>query len=776
MTWDAYHPAHFCFVLFSQVAHMSRRAEITTVFGKQLQFRQLSGTESLSDLYAFEVDLVCDSKTLDVKKPLGTNATVMLETEGLGKRYLDGIVTYFGMQGQDTGAKISYRMVLSPWLWLANRKRGFKIYQHLTVPQIIEQALSEFGYPMEFKLTRAYREREYTVMYSETVYAFISRLCEAEGIWFTHRHEAGSHTVVFCDDVVGSVQPLPGGDTIPFYPRDKSALAPKEHIFAWRMGQEIQPGKAYLDDLDFKRPRTDLAEMRKNPLGHAHSDKESFIWPGGYTTFADGEVYTRLQLETDQTRQHRARAELTKRTIAPGYSIQLTNYPRDDQNKKFLVVSVTYLLQENVQASIGVAGKPASQGMVEGGSIQKFSMEVHPADFVYRPDMVTPLPRTYGPQTAVVVGPPGEEIWVDKWSRVKVQFQFDRDGQMNENSSCWVRVSTTWAGPRMGHISIPRIGNCVLIDFLNGNPDYPVIIGSFYDGDNMPPWELPANATQSGIKTKSSKGGAFGDGLKNGAGDTNIINFEDKAGAELLTIHAQKDQLSEVENDENRWVGHDLNTVVDHDETRTVHHDRTTTIDNDETQTVHNNRKRRVDHNETLSVGDNRVRDVGINETVSIGVNRKKSVGVNEIDNIGTKWGISVGKIKTESIGLFSMQNIGIANMQNIGVARMTTIGVAYNLNVGMMMATTVGMNQSTNVGSDRSVTVGENQTTTVGENWNQSTGKVIKLEAGDSIELICGASVLKMDKSGQITINGKNVDLVASSHMGLESKRIDIN
>jgi type VI secretion system secreted protein VgrG len=785
-------PASFaCTTTSHRLTLMSRRAEITTVFGSQVQFRQLSGTETLSDLYAFEVDLVCDSKTLDVKQPLGTNATVTLETEGLGNRYLDGIVTYFGMHGQDTGAKISYRMVLSPWLWLATRKRGFKIYQHLTVPQIVEQALAEFGYPMEFKLTRAYRERDFTVMYNETVYNFISRLCESEGIWFGYKHSVGSHTVVFCDDVVSSVEPLPGGDTIPFYPRDKSALAPKEHVFAWRMGQEIQPGKAYLDDLDFKRPRTDLAEMRKNPLGHGHSEHESFIWPGNYTAFTDGEVYTRLQLETDQSRQHRARAELTKRAIAPNYTIQLTNYPRGDQNKKFLVVSVTYLLQENVQSSIGVAGKPETQGMVEGGSIQKFSMEVHPVDIVYRPDLVTPLPRTYGPQTAVVVGPAGQEIWVDKYSRVKVHFQFDREGPMDENSSCWVRVSTTWAGPRMGHISIPRIGNCVLIDFLNGNPDYPVIIGSFYDGDNMPPWELPANATQSGIKTKSSKGGAFGDGLKNGPGDTNIINFEDKAGAELLTIHAQKDQLTEVENDENRWIGHDLNTVVDHDETRTVHHDRTTVIDNDETQTVHNNRKRRVDHNETLSVGENRVRDVGINETVSIGVNRKKSVGVNEIDSIGTKWGINVGKIKTESIGLFSMQNIGIANMQNIGVARMTNIGVAYNLNVGMVMMTTVGMNQSTTVGmnqsnivgvnqdttvgalqtvtvgADQTVTVGTNQTTTVGANQTLTAGANISTTAGAIATHTTGAA-MNLLAGGMLLADGASVQVIGASNITL--------
>ena len=548
--------------------------------------------------------------------------------------------------------------------------------------------------------------------------------------------------------------------------------------------------------------------MRKNPLGHAHSDKESFIWPGGYTTFADGEVYTRLQLETDQARQHRARGELTKRAIAPNHTIQLTNYPRDDQNKKFLVVSVTYLLQENVQASIGVAGKPETQGMAEGGSIQKFSMEVHPVEIVYRPELVTPLPRTYGPQTAVVVGPASEEIWVDKWGRVKVQFQFDRDGKMNENSSCWVRVSTTWAGPRMGHISIPRIGMCVLVDFLNGNPDYPVIIGCLYDGDNMPPWELPANATQSGIKTKSSKGGAFGDGLKAGPGDANIINFEDKAGAELLTVHAQKDFLSETENDESKWVGRDRVKHIDRDETTVVGRDRTETVQHDETITVHNNRSERVDVNEKISIGVNRDEDVGVSETVSIGVNqtfsvgvnRTKSVGVTEMDSIGKKWGINVGKIKMESIGLFSMQNIGVAGMQTIGVGRMDSVGVAYMLNVGMMMNTTVGMNQSTKVGTKYSLKVGGGGAgsgggggaTTPGINGGSSGfvadssggagggaaaggggggggGSSLTMDA-DSIKLNVGEATLVMKKDGTITLNGQDISLSAKGKIAADA------
>ncbi|MGY8534535.1 type VI secretion system Vgr family protein, partial [Paracidovorax citrulli] len=402
------------------------------------------------------------------------------------------------------------------------------------------------------------------------------------------------------------------------------------------------------------------------------------------------------------------------------------------------------------------------------GSFQKFSLTAQPTSLPYTPARKTPKPRTTGPQTAVVVGPAGEEIWTDEYGRIKVQFHWDRLGAMDENSSCWMRVATSWAGSGFGAISIPRIGQEVIVDFLNGDPDYPIVTGSVYNAANMPPWALPGNATQSGIKTKSSKGGAFGDGMKNGAGDANAIRFEDKKGAEQVWLHAQKDQLTEVENDEDKWVGNDRRKTIDRDETTIVHRDRTETVDRDEKITVHNNRTERVDHDETISIGDNRREDVGIDETVSIGKNRTKTIGRNEKDKIGNNWSIKVGSFKTETIGLAYLQNVGLAKMMNIGAA--------YNVNVGAAMVVNVGLTQSTNVLLGRSVTVGQSQTTKVGEDWTQTTGKNIRIQAGDSIELVCGASVLRMEKGGQVTINGKEIDVVGTKHIGLDSKRIDLN
>jgi len=744
---------------------MTRRVTIQTPLGEQLQFRRLQGREDLSQLFALDVDLLSESKSIDPKALLGKHASVVVETEGGGRRYLDGIVTRFGLQGEDH-RYYSYRLRLNPWLWLATRKSDFRVFQNKTVPDIIEEVLGKYGHPLQKRLTRAYRSWDYCVQYDETDCAFVSRLMEHEGIYYYHQHGAGQHTLTLADDIVASHSPLPGAAVIPFYPPEKAAVADKENIHAWELHQSIHSGRHYNDDYDFKKPRADLSNMRQTPPGHAHDAHEIYEWPGGYTEFGDGEAYARVRLQESLTGHSTVRGQSRHRALATGYTFTLENYPREDQNQQYLLTGIEYHFKENPQVS---AAAPGPKGTAqEEGSFQRFTLQAQPTSVPYAPARTTPKPKTTGPQTAVVVGPPGEEIWPDQYGRVKVQFHWDRVGAMNENSSCWVRVSSSWAGSGFGAMFIPRINMEVVVDFLNGDPDHPLITGCVYNADNMPPWALPANATQSGIKTKSSKGGAFGDGMKNGAGDANAIRFEDKAGAEQLWLHAQKDQLTEVENDEDKWVGNDRRKTIDRDETNVIHRDRTETVDRNEKITVHNNRTERVDHDEKISIGDNRSEDVGIDETVSIGNNRSKTIGRNEKDKIGNNWSIKVGSFKTETVGLAYLQNVGLAKMMNIGAA--------YNVNVGAAMVVNVGLTQSTNVILSRSVSVGQSQTTKVGENWSQSTGKAIRIEAGDSIELVCGASVLRMDKGGQVTVNGKDIDLVGSRHIGLDSKRIDLN
>ncbi|MDK2126009.1 type VI secretion system Vgr family protein, partial [Parachitinimonas caeni] len=374
-----------------------------------------------------------------------------------------------------------------------------------------------------------------------------------------------------------------------------------------------------------------------------------------------------------------------------------------------------------------------------------------PSNLPFRPERSTPKPIVQGPQTAVIVGPAGEEIWTDEHARVKVQFHWDRRGKKNDQSSCWVRVSQPWAGQNFGMVAIPRIGQEVVVSFLEGDPDQPLITGRVYNADQMPPWDLPGNKTQSGILSRSSQGGHYD--------HANALRFEDKKGAEEVWLHAEKDQRIEVEHDESHWVGNDRRKTIDRDETTIVHRHRTETVDGNETITVHQNRTETVDHNETISIGDNRTEDVGKNETIHIGGNRSVTVDKseditiarNKKDDIGSNLTLTVGKMKTETIGMASVETVGLAKMSNIGAG--------YSLNVGAGMLTMVGMTHKEIVGTSRTI----------------SAGKEVTIDAGDKLTLVCGEARIMLTKDGKVYINGTQFEFAATGEVNVSSGK-DIN
>ncbi|MPT05358.1 MAG: type VI secretion system tip protein VgrG [Delftia sp.] len=744
---------------------MTRRVTIHTPLGDELHFRELRGQENISQLFSLDVEMLSENESIDPKALLGKNATIEIETQGGGRRFIDGIVTRFGMQGQDH-RHYAYKARLSPWLWLATRKSDFRIFQNQTVPDIIEQVLGVYGHPMQRKLTRAYRSWDYCVQYNESDCDFVSRLMEHEGIYYFFEHASGRHTLVLCDDIIASHGALPGGESIPFYPPEKAAAGDQENIHAWQLEQEIKPGRHYIDDYDFKKPRAELSHMRRDPPGHAHDGHETYEWPGGYTEYGDGDAYIRVRLKQGLTGHSRVRGQSCHRALATGYTFSLYNYPRGDQNRQYLITGLSYHLKENPRVSAVAPGAKGSAA--EDGSFQRYELQAQPTSLAFTPPRTTPKPRTTGPQTAVVVGPAGEEIWTDEYGRIKVQFHWDRLGSKDQNSSCWIRVATNWAGPGFGAISIPRIGHEVVVDFLNGDPDYPIVTGCVYNAANMPPWALPANATQSGIKTRSSKGGAAGAGMKNGPGDANAIRFEDKAGQEQLWLHAQKDQLTEVENDEDKWVGNDRRKTIDRDETSVIHRDRTETVDRNETITVHNNRTERVDHDEKISIGDNRNEDVGIDENISIGKNRSKTIGKTETDKIGQNWHVTVGLLKTQTIGMAYMQNVGGMKMMNIGVNYMENIGVAMQTHVGMNQSLTVGQERQVKVGSKQSTEVGSQYSLTVGGGGGGSGGgagggMAMNITAPGGGDGGGGGGAGGGGKASQLTMDGQSIQLNAA-------------
>ena len=298
---------------------MSRRVTIQTPLGEALQFRQLVGREALSQLYAFDIELLGSSNAIDPKTLLGKASTVAVETESGGVRYLGGIATRFGLQQEDARHSF-YRLQLRPWLWLATRRSDFRIFQGKAVPEILMDVLGSYGYPIEKKLSRGdYRRWDYCVQYHESDFNFISRLCELEGIYYYFRHEASQHVLVFADDIASSHGPLPGGESVRYHPLEKSGMGQRERIYAWETAEEVRAGHHYNNDYDFEKPKADLSHLRQMPPGHDHDSYENYEWPGGFVQHADGETYARIRNEEQLSQRSRVTGRANLRELATGH-------------------------------------------------------------------------------------------------------------------------------------------------------------------------------------------------------------------------------------------------------------------------------------------------------------------------------------------------------------------------------------------------------------------------------------------------------------------------
>lgn len=572
---------------------MTRTVQVHTVLSaEQLKFRAMRGREALSQLFEFEVDMVSPSFNLDLKKLLGTSLTIEV-TDGGAPRFLNGTVVRFELVGRanETGRHYVYRALVQPWLWYLTRTTDCRIFQNKSVPEVLDEVLGKYGFEFEKRLTGSYRPWEYCVQYQESDFAFVSRLMEHEGIAYHFEHANNSHLLVLADDT-GGYRKLPGYATIPYRPRDRVLHAMEPCIDQWRASEQITSGRVMLDDFDFKKSRASLQSVRQDPKGHDHSTYEVYEWLGGYSEHQQGDTYARIRLQELQCAHELAAGHTNVVGMAPGYLFEMTHCPRESDNREYLITETRYDLQEP-EYSTGTGTE----------SICQFDFTVLPSNVPYRPARKTPKPRTNGPQTATVVGP--EEIWTDRFGRVKLQFRWDRYGQSDENSSCWVRVSSNWAGANYGTMHMPRVGQEVIVDFIGGEPDRPIITGRVYNNDQMPPWELPANATASGILTRSSTGGA--------ANQANMLRFEDRSGAEQILLHAERN----------------LDVEVEADETHTTDGTRTTLIKGHESATYKSGETRDITAGakETITGGDTRDVTGGFSETVSGGVTQTISGG-----------------------------------------------------------------------------------------------------------------------------------------------------
>jgi type VI secretion system secreted protein VgrG len=503
-----------------------------------LLLRQLNAREEISRPFEYVAELHSLDGKIDPNKLLGESMTIFVRLADGRIRYFDGLVSNFEYRGLD-GNYAVYRAVLRPWFWFLSHNINCRIFQEVTVKDVFEKVVKDTHGFSDFRwsVNEQYKTREYCVQYRESDFDFISRLLEEEGIFYYFEHEEGKHTMVLGDakSAFAEIEGATGSD-IPFRAPGEAAVE-LEHISQWHVLHELHTAKVALDDFDFKKPRVDLLKQSTISRQHAKAEYEFFDYPGLYYEAADGEALVKVRAEEIQAKFKRLAGASDHRGMTPGLLFKLKEYPREGEDGEYVLL----------KTEIEVESRDLPQHGANAENRFDVSFVAQPSQDPFRPPRRTRKPVVYGPQTALVVGKSGEEIWTDKYGRVKLQFHWDREGQSDENSSCWVRVSQAWAGSNWGSIHIPRIGQEVVVSFLEGDPDRPLITGRVYNEDMMPPYSLPDNQTQSGLMSRSSKGGT--------AELFNEIRFEDKAGEEMIYFHGQKDFERVVENNDSLKVG-----------------------------------------------------------------------------------------------------------------------------------------------------------------------------------------------------------------------------
>lgn len=516
-----------------------------------LLIADMTGHEALSQLFEFRLRLLSARDDIDPVRIIAKPAILRVETYDSahmgGERHWNGVVSRFQRTGRAASAEgedlYAYECDIVPWLWFLTQHEDCRIFQNKNVREIVETVFEEFGYSdFRFDLQEDHPPLEYCTQYHETTFAFLSRLLEREGIHYYFRHNEGEearHIVVFTDHNRGYPALEPA--TLPFHHEGHAEEFDALRTLA--LDQQMRTRKVTLGDWDFERKRL-LRETTPTVLEiGADRDLERYRYPGGFVDPEVGKFRARVIMEAEEASHLRLRGDSQVRTLAPGHTFTLEGHPFDDFNAEYVVLSVWHHGRNNLG------------GDGDGGGDYGNEFTLQPREAVWRAPLSTPRGFIRGPQTALVTGPAGEEVHVDRHGRIKVQFHWDRQGRYDERSSCWVRVAQLWAGNGYGTLFIPRVGMEVVVDFLEGDPDQPLVTGCVYNGINKPPYDLPAHATRSTLKTLSSKGG----------GGTNELRFEDKKGSEEVFLQAQKALNVLVKASEHHQVGGDLDLKVGHD-------------------------------------------------------------------------------------------------------------------------------------------------------------------------------------------------------------------
>jgi type VI secretion system secreted protein VgrG len=525
----------------------------TTLGGDVLLLERVSGREELGRLFEYTADLVSERANIKPESMLGTNVTLSFETPAEGEpRYINGFITQFSERHEvrttaySSGVGYGYRAVIHPWLWFATRRSDCRIFNDMSVPDIIKKVLSTYGGKIEMRLSGTHAVWKYCVQYRETDFNFVSRLMEQEGIYYYFLHDNGDHQLVVVDSA-SAHSPRPGFDSFRFNAGDLAEMTEYDYVSEWNAVTSIQAGKFLHRDYNLFNARG-VEGAAAMPRSHEFGDIEIYDYPSeGIDTSGNKEItdrtsgYASIRMEELQSQYRVLNGAGNTRALEVGRKFKLTEHPRTDYNIDYVVVStaITAIVNEYASTGSGVGG---------GGAQFQVNFAATQANQNFRSQRLTPKPAVQGAQTAFVVG--NGEIDPDEFGRVKIQFHWDREG-----GTCWARVAQTVAGKAWGGVFIPRVGQEVIVEFLEGDPDHPIVTGVIYNGVAMPPYKLPDEKTKSTIKTNSSEGG----------GGFNELRFEDKKGKEQIFLHGQKQLDVRVLADRLSWIGEDTHLIVKRD-------------------------------------------------------------------------------------------------------------------------------------------------------------------------------------------------------------------
>lgn len=727
---------------------------ITTVNGAAIPLQQdgtpalkiykISGEEELSGLYCYQIDLktssrmnINDAANINLLSAVGLELTVSIQLEGTnvitsdseysgdnigrGIREISGIVTAAKLLEQHNTYCI-YRFTIEPWLILATKRSDYKIFQKKSVIDIVNEVLNKnYSYSHEIRINKSYPLINYEVQYGETDFDFIQRLMERYGIYWFFEHEDSVHRMIIVDDI--NIHTPVKSKAYHCLPYERSENRKEREFVSYFEAQErLQSSVWRTDDFDFTKPKADLRSS-KSIKYEKESDRLSiYEWPGNYTDRGQGAVYSQTRMEELFAQRNPSHGRGYIRNIVCGTVFELKKYPMHTVNCKYLVIRSHLEIEET--------GEESNNG--ETRILSDF--DTQPQSIAYRPRRVTKAPKTTGPQTAIVTGPPGQEIWTDQYGRIKLKFHWDHSPVRDHNSSCWIRVSYPWAGGNFGGINIPRIGQEVIVDFENGDPNYPIVTGRVYNAGTMPPWGLPMNATQSGMISRSI-GGLIS--------NANALRFEDRAGMEEVWLQAERDMLSEIKNNEVHKVGVNRTRSVGGNESTDIQGTRDESVNGDESIKLMSNRSRSVQQNDSLDIGQDQQTKIQGNQKYEVQQDHDRKVGGDDTLDIDGEQKSTFGKNREIKVKEDLKESIDGDHQEQVGKT--------YSLSATDKIELTVG--------SSSLVMESSGKITLNGSDITFSSSGPVKVSASGNIDISASGNI-DISSSGAVQVNGNTIDL----------------